>query len=391
MNPKICPSTRIDDDSHAEDKFLAVAFIPLATRGNQRGFLELRLHTRVGFNFIQSRNSTTSAPPVEYEFIEGVEDINQYRLGRYHPVPIDDRLNKQYRVVKQARLWFILNFGTTDAKRRESDIISQIAQSPVKDKSAPDQKLLFPTVLDRFEIIGPNGIHPCLVTPPARCSLRDSQDNGRFGYFQLDAARSLAAQLVMALSIVHERGFAHGEQLYALYGEPDKEPLLGEAKLVLSDFGVAFRPDEKSQFVSHALAAVMRPPELQFEPEVPLTFASDMWSLGYAIFELLAHRTILDEYCVMYETNIIAQQIGLKELYFDEEANSENTVVDYDTWSWEPENDEFGNRCEIHDRDGEWADLLKMRSKRRLSSCGACLHGSQVSGRTYQRCYNQNG
>ncbi|KAG5932014.1 hypothetical protein E4U60_005546 [Claviceps pazoutovae] len=342
------------------------------------GFSSSGFTTRVGFNFIQSRNSTTSAPPVEYEFIEGVEDISQYRLGRYHPVHIDDRLNKRYRVVNKlgygsfSTVWLALDekttkyvaikVGTTDANRREIDIISQIAQSPVMDKSAPDQKLLFPTVLDRFEIIGPNGIHPCLVTPPARCSLRDSQDNGRFGYFQLDVARSLAAQLVIAPCQSSTKEVLPTE-LYALYGEPDKEPLvcldtkaasthpsvpsyavhsawfgilsdhiqLGEANLVLSDFGVAFRPDEKSQFVSHALAAVMRPPELQFEPEVSLTFASDIWSLGYAIFEFLAHRTILDEYYIMYETNIIAQHIGLKGLYFDKEANSENTVVDYDT------------------------------------------------------------
>lgn len=116
------------------------------------------------------------------------------------------------------------------------------------------------------------------------------------------------------------------EQLYARYGEPVKEPVvcrdldsktasgdpsvpsygvipvwfkspedgiaLDEAKLLLSDFGVAFRPDDKSQFEAYTRLE-LRPPEAFFEPETPLTLASDIWSLGCLIFELLAKRTLL--------------------------------------------------------------------------------------------------
>ncbi|KAG5987279.1 hypothetical protein E4U52_007751 [Claviceps spartinae] len=355
-----------------------------------------------------------SALPVEYGIIEGVEDISQYRLGRYHPVHIDDRLNNRYRVVQKlghgsfSTVWLAIDdqttkyvaikVGTSDANRREIDIVSQITQGAVMDNMRTDQKLLFPTILDRFEILGPNGTHPCLVTSPARCNLRDSQDAGKLGFFQLDVARSFAAQLVIALSIVHERGFAHGdlhlgnlflqmpssfdslsvEQLYACYGEPDKEPVvcldseaasthpsvpsyavyparlavpsnsieLGEAKLILSDFGVAFRPDEKSQYISHALA-VMRPPESQFEPEAPLTFASDIWSLACAIFEILSHRTLFDGYYITRENYITAQQVCLQGpmppawwgrwegrlKWFDEEGRP--TTISSDFWTWE--------------------------------------------------------
>ncbi|KAG5991677.1 hypothetical protein E4U52_003437 [Claviceps spartinae] len=269
------------------------------------------------------------------------------------------------------------------------------------DNMRTDQKLLFPTVLDRFDIIGPNGIHPCLVTSPARCSLRNSQDEDYFfGLFPLDVARSFAAQLVIALSIVHKRGFAHGgellrkflefsqdpqlisarvldlhlgnlflqltssldslsvEQLYELYGEPDKEPVvclnpeaaskhpsvpsyvvssaclgipsgcvkLAEAKLVLGDFGVAFRSDEESQDGSHA-TAFMRPPESRFNPERPLTFASDIWSLGYAIFDLLAPRCILDEYCERSEIIFYDRILG-RSFHIDKEVKVIYTTVD---------------------------------------------------------------
>ncbi|KAG5988312.1 hypothetical protein E4U52_006702 [Claviceps spartinae] len=386
-----------------------------------------RVTTRFGSNSIQSRHSTTSAPPIKYKFIDGVEDIRQYRLGRYHPIHIDDRLNNRYRVVDKlghgsfSTVWLaldekitkyvVIKVGTTDANRREIDTISQITQSHVIDNARTDHKLLFPTVLDRFDIIGPKGTHSCLVTPPARCSLRDSQDAGHSSFFQLDVARSFAAQLVIALSIVHKRGFAHGdlhlgnlflqlpssfdnlsvEQLYERYGEPTKEPVvcldpeaatthpsvpsyavhsawlgipsdnvkLGEAKLILSDFGVAFRPDEKSQYISHA-TAVMRPPESQFEPEVPLSLASDIWSLGCAIFELLGHRTLLDGYYTIDEDDITAQQIELqgpmppewwsrwegRPIYFDEEGNRTN--ISWDDWPWER-------------RFGEWVQDMRQK------------------------------
>lgn len=69
---------------------------------------------------------------------------------------------------------------------------------------------LIPVILDRFYLKGPNGTHPCLVTLPARCSLRDAREASGSYLFQLDVARSLAAQLVLAVSLVHSQGYAHG-------------------------------------------------------------------------------------------------------------------------------------------------------------------------------------
>ncbi|KAG6204881.1 hypothetical protein E4U34_000207 [Claviceps purpurea] len=40
------------------------------------------------------------SPPIpgDYVYIEDVEDIDRYRLDGYHPIHIDDRLNKRYRI-----------------------------------------------------------------------------------------------------------------------------------------------------------------------------------------------------------------------------------------------------------------------------------------------------
>ncbi|GAO15373.1 hypothetical protein UVI_02010370 [Ustilaginoidea virens] len=193
-------------------------------------------------------------------------------------------------------------------------------------------------------------------------NLRDAVEGGN-GLFQLNVARSLAAQLVMAVSIIHSRGYAHGdlhlsnlllqfsshldqlsiEQLYERYGEPSKEPLLcedtkapstdpgvppytvipvwlgipseeltlGEAKLMLSDFGVAFKPSDKSRFKSYT-PLIVRPPEAFFEPKTPLTLASDIWSLGCVIFELVAHRSLIDGNWFAQQDDITAQQVELQ-------------------------------------------------------------------------------
>lgn len=93
-------------------------------------------------------------------------------------------------------------------------------------------------------------------------------------------------------------------------GIASDEITLDEAKLLLGDFGVAFRPSDKSRFESYT-PLVIRPPEAFFEPTTPLSFASDIWSLGCIIFELLAHRSLIDG-ILTPQDEITAQQVHLQ-------------------------------------------------------------------------------
>ncbi|GJC96712.1 SRPK2 bound unphosphorylated [Colletotrichum higginsianum] len=318
------------------------------------------------------------APPVEYGHVDGVEHLGDYRPGGYHPIHIDDRLNERYRVVHKlghgtfSTAWLAVDenlskyvavkVGTADADCTEVDVLSLFTQSVAGHRDSEHKRSLVPVVLDRFSLSGPNGTHPCLVTLPARCSLRDAKEASGNSLLRLDVARSLAAQLVLAVSLVHSKGYAHGDlhlgnlllqlpssldnlsiqQLYARYDEPEKEPVvrldtqspstdpgvpsyavppvwlgvpsnevtLGDAKLILGDFGVAFRPADKSRFGS-CTPLVLRPPEAFFEPATPLTLASDVWSLGCVLFELLAHRSLIDGFLAPQD-EITAQQVELQ-------------------------------------------------------------------------------
>ncbi|KAK1764243.1 hypothetical protein QBC33DRAFT_572634 [Phialemonium atrogriseum] len=151
------------------------------------------------------------------------------------------------------------------------------------------------------------------------------------GLFQLQVARSLAAQLAIAVGNIHDHGYVHGdlylgnvllqllsgldypseEQLYEKFGAPEPKPAqrdgtplppgvtshvispvwlgepsekiaLADAKLVPADFGVAFCPSQESRYESHTPLEI-RTPEARFEPTKPLSFASDIWSLACSI------------------------------------------------------------------------------------------------------------
>lgn len=173
---------------------------------------------------------------VAYEYVEDVENLKNYRPGGYHPIAIGEELENRYRVVHKlgfgtySTTWLMrdeqsgklvaVKVGTAESRPHEVDVLLAL-NSPRPSSFDDPGTCLIPPILNTFKICGPNGIHPCYVTTPARMSLAEAKDGSYVELFQLDVARALAAQLTQAVAYTHSRGYIHGGESY------HKIPVLG--------------------------------------------------------------------------------------------------------------------------------------------------------------------
>ncbi|KAK4110796.1 kinase-like protein [Canariomyces notabilis] len=348
--------------------------------------------------------------PILYEPVDDVERLDVYRPGGYHPIQVGDHLHNRYGVVhklghgsfstiwlakdEQLSKYVAIKVGTAYSDHKEADILAELASPACRKQDQRGNKLITP-VFDRFTLDGPNGTHPCLVTSPARCSLADAKEASTFpdGMFQLDVARSMAAQVAMAVAFIHDNGYVHGDlhlgnillqfpwrldllstsQLYEEFGHPDPQPVvradgeslsagvpshvfppvwlgkisehitLAQAKILLTDFGVAFRPAQESRFKSYSPLPI-RPPEARFDVTTPLSFSSDIWSLACAIWEILGLRPLFDGW-LCTEDDITSDQIealgplppewwkkwDARSKYYTEDGQPKESC---EAWSW---------------------------------------------------------
>ncbi|OJJ45152.1 hypothetical protein ASPZODRAFT_134565 [Penicilliopsis zonata CBS 506.65] len=287
-----------------------------------------------------------------YVPIEGVEKLERYRAGGYHPVAIGDRFHNRYRVVQKlghgsySTIWLAqderfnnkyvaIKVCTADSNPHELNVLLDLSRSRQISHDSLGQAMI-PSILDTFKIQGPNGTHACYVTRPARMSLSDSKDGSYIRLFKLEVARALAAQLAIAVEYIHSQGIVHGDlhygnvliQLpsgfdYEKCGQPESEAItrfdgkelppsvpshailpiwlgeasesleLPEAKILLSDFGEAFSPAKDKKFESHT-PLVNRAPETRFEPDKPLSFPSDIWSLACSIWDIVGQSPLFE-------------------------------------------------------------------------------------------------
>ncbi|EQL36119.1 CMGC/SRPK protein kinase [Blastomyces dermatitidis ATCC 26199] len=196
----------------------------------------------------------------EYKCIYGVEHLEKYEPGGYHPLMIGDILHNRYKIVTKlgfggfSTVWLALDtqkkqyvalkvgVADQDQPRHESEILHKLSNAALSSSRAHPGHRLIPAILDEFAVDGPNGRHPCYTTLPARCDLGDAA----YGYvFPLQTVRALAAGITQALAYMHSRGFIHGdvhirnilvktspkldslsiEDFYKQYGEPNLTPV----------------------------------------------------------------------------------------------------------------------------------------------------------------------
>lgn len=160
-----------------------------------------------------------------YVPVADVEDLKEYTIGGYHPTKIGDRFSSdRYTVVHKlgfggySTVWLVrdesssryvaLKILVADASPHstEGTILQRLTARQVQD---PGQRFLS-RLLAQFSFAGPNGHHVCFVQEAAGCSVALARECSPNFMFPPDAARSIAAQLILGVSYIHSQGVCHG-------------------------------------------------------------------------------------------------------------------------------------------------------------------------------------
>ena len=157
-----------------------------------------------------------------YMPIEGVESLEGYCTGGFHPITIGDHLHDRYQIVhklgfgihsvvwlawdKRASRYVAIKIAIAESDSEEHIVLHQLSIG--NQHTAESLQALFPPIFDEFFVTGPNGQHQCLVTLPAKASLGDLFEGPR-SPFHLPTARVIVAQLILAVCFLHSQGIVH--------------------------------------------------------------------------------------------------------------------------------------------------------------------------------------
>ncbi|RDA86574.1 hypothetical protein CP532_5980 [Ophiocordyceps camponoti-leonardi (nom. inval.)] len=303
-----------------------------------------------------SSSASSISRPFKYKWIERAERLEKYCKGGYHPVEIGDVLHDgRYEIVNKLGFggWSTVWLARDSVEKRYVALKVGLAASTPNETPNETHALralemvagfeAIPRLLDEFWVKGPNGSHPCFTTKPALYSLSECSDTL---LFPLDVARALAYELALAVAHVHSNGWAHGDihlrnmlirarsnfdqlsskQFSEKFGKPEiypvermdgttlrpgvpstivipcatggkssEELILSDAFIVLNDFGEAFIPESQSRLgVDCHTPPDYRPPDTYLQPDVPLSFSADIWSLALAFWDLLGMEVMFE-------------------------------------------------------------------------------------------------
>ena len=159
---------------------------------------------------------------VEYNWIQDVETLGEYRPGGYHPIMVGDVLHDRYQIADKlgfggySTVWLArdtrlnryvaVKVNIANSHPRETKVLKDLSVAP-PSSSAHAGRGLIPVTLDEFGVQGPNGLHACYTVTPAQCNLREVSFSR---LFPLDVARALSYGLTQAVAYTHSRGYVHG-------------------------------------------------------------------------------------------------------------------------------------------------------------------------------------
>ncbi|KAL3489047.1 hypothetical protein BJX62DRAFT_226913 [Aspergillus germanicus] len=310
---------------------------------------------------------TENHPRFEYNWIEDVEDLGEYKPGGYHPIMIGDKLNNdRYHIVDklgyggystvwlahdtQLNKYVALKVHVASHPPTDTKILKALSDPSLSQRPGYN---LIPTILDEFEVHGPNGTHTCHATTLA-------------AYLHLSNVLLKFSSNIDALSI---------DQLYEKYGKPetipitrsDGGPLLDDMPthavqplFLGNDFGEAFSPASETRLGEDS----------KVEHNLPISYPSDIWSLATAIWDIIGMKTMFSSEWTT-EDEVASQQVDVlgpmpAEWYATWEGRSqfwdedENSTVYHKRNKWRPLGDELFEDCvqEWRRRKG-WEEIVE--------------------------------
>jgi serine/threonine-protein kinase SRPK3 len=194
-------------------------------------------------NFPLHLNNAPYETPLRACLFNGVEDLEHYRPGGFHPVcPGDTFNNDRYTVIHKlgyggsSTVWLACNnlwpfegpsvghrlialkvLSAEDSAKRGSEVdVAQhlttvLDQQPQCDHIRSNMGL----ITEQFRINGPNGIHLCLVSPVYGSSVSAMGSTGKRPH--ADLARKATKQVADVIAFMHSAGFVHGGEIYVVF------------------------------------------------------------------------------------------------------------------------------------------------------------------------------
>lgn len=186
---------------------------------------------------VSSIPSKTTGPI--YGRHKGVEDLEMYCEGGYHPTRLGDEFSRgRYRVVHKlgygsfSTVWMARDY--TEERYVSLKVITAAAsmsssEAKIRDHlrrsnlDHPDRSFVS-SLLDDFWIDGPNGRHQCLVNELVGSTLLEAKEASKTGMLPLEVGRAITPQLALGLDYIHSHGILHGGQ--SLFSSLQISPVL---------------------------------------------------------------------------------------------------------------------------------------------------------------------
>ncbi|EGP87145.1 uncharacterized protein MYCGRDRAFT_42881 [Zymoseptoria tritici IPO323] len=159
--------------------------------------------------------------------IEGIEDVEDYRPGGFHPVHLGDVYEERYRVLLKlgaggySTTWLAhdsvaaryVALKIVKASETSNCVERQTHQSLSSSQSGHPGRAHVRCLLAHFTITGPNGNHFCLVSEVAGPTLPSLYENRESLYarrLRAAVARKISKQVAQAVGFLHSSGIGHG-------------------------------------------------------------------------------------------------------------------------------------------------------------------------------------